>query len=161
MTTTVVATTPVTSTDIEIIQGATFYMSVTWTDGAATPNPIPLSGYRAHMQIRRRAGAADPPLVDARSDGLSTATPSGIGLSEITMEPLSSDATPVPQTGVMLIRVPATVTATLSKPSVYDLFLIRQGDDTEATRILFGAVTISTSATTETYTDTAGDVWNG
>lgn len=121
--------------NLDIIQGATFNLSVTWTSGGATPVPQPLAGYRAHMQIRRRAG--DPNiLIDLRSD---SATPT------ITLEP--PDDTNTPQTGVVQLSIPATETANLTRNCAYDLFLIRESDPTQAVRLIFGTVTVERAVT--------------
>lgn len=120
-----------TETDIEIVQGATFNLSMTWTTSDVTPQPISLLGYRAHMQIRSKAGAAGPPWADASSSN-----------GQITLEPGNS-------TGLIAVRIPATVTATLKKNGWYDLFVIASSDATEATRLLAGKVTLVKSVTTE------------
>ena len=115
--------------NLDIVQGATYRFSVTYTTGGATPTPSSLAGYRAHMQIRRRPGTTI--LVDLASTGTSPA---------IQVEPSS-------QTGVVSVRIPATLTATLSRDGVYDLFLINETDATEAFRLLYGNVTVEQAVT--------------
>jgi hypothetical protein len=120
-----------TETDIEVIQGATFNLSMTWTTDDQVPVPISLSGYRAHMQIRSKAGAVGTPWADATSSN-----------GQIILEPGSV-------TGAIAVRIPATVTATLKKDGWYDLFVIASADATEATRLLAGKVTLAKSTTIE------------
>lgn len=123
-----------TPTPLEIAQRATFTMSVTWTDTATPPAPIPLAGYYAHMQIRSKAGAAGEPLVDVTSAATGDATP------DIILEPDNA-------VGVLKVRIPATKTAMLVKNCVYDLFLIKSGDPTEAVRLIHGPVTVERAVT--------------
>lgn len=119
-----------TSVPIEIIQGQTFRMNVTWADATTDPaTPLSLTGYRAHMQIRSKAGASGTPLVDLSSIGVNP---------QLAIEPNSA-------TGVVGIRIGADVTATLTKNCAYDLFIIRLDDVTEAVRLVAGAVTINKS----------------
>jgi hypothetical protein len=123
-----------TETDIEIIQGATFNLSITWTTSDESPQPISLAGYRAIMQIRKKPGSAGDPLVSVTSDDMD---------SGIRLEPGSS-------TGLIAVRIPATSTALLVKDCAYDLFVIASADATEATRLLSGKVLVSKSVTVGT-----------
>lgn len=110
-------------------------MNVTWADSSTNPaTPISLSGYRAHMQIRAKAGSFGPPLLDLSSTGTSPA---------LTIEPNA-------QTGVVAIRIGATDTALLTKTCAYDLFVIKTTDPTEATRLIYGAVTVERAVTVNT-----------
>lgn len=127
-----------TSTPIEIVQGATYSMAVTWTDGATPPTPKSLSGYWAHMQIRTKLGSPGTLLIDLSS--LPTATDTTPIPPAITLEPDD-------QIGVVDIRISAELTAKLTKPAVYDLFLIKSDDPTEAVRLLSGSVTVDRSVT--------------
>lgn len=120
-----------TETDIEIVQGATFNLSLTWTTSGVSPQPISLVGYRVHMQVRSKPGAVGTPWVDASSAN-----------GQIIIEPGGS-------TGLIAVRIPATVTATLKKSGWYDLFVIASTDATEATRLLAGKVTLGKSVTIE------------
>lgn len=123
-----------TPTPLEIVQRATFSLSVTWTDNATPPAPIPLTGYFAHMQIRSKAGAAGDPIVDVTSVAANGVTP------EILLEPNG-------MIGVVQVRIPATKTALLTKNCNYDLFLIKVADPTEAIRLIYGPVTVDRSVT--------------
>lgn len=123
-----------TPTPLEIVQRATFSLSVTWKDSATPAVPISLAGYYAHMQIRSKAGAAGDPLVDVTSAATGGATP------DILLEPND-------RTGVVEVRIPATKTAQLTKNCVYDLFLIKSNDPTEATRLIFGPIAVSRAVT--------------
>ena len=118
-------------TDIEVVQGATFTMAVTWTDNATPPNPNSLAGYRAHMQVRRRAASTGTPLLDLASTGSSPS---------LTLEPNG-------QTGVVVVRMSALDTATLRKDSYYDLFLVEVADPTNAIRLVAGALNLDLSVT--------------
>lgn len=121
-----------TATNIDIIQGQTFGMQVTWADSTTSPpTPIPLTNYRAHMQIRSKPGAVGTPLVELSSVGTSPA---------LTIEPNGS-------IGVVEVRIPATTTAILAKNCSYDLFVINSSDPTEATRLVYGTVTVYKSVT--------------
>lgn len=121
-----------TETDIDIVQGQTFTMQVTWADESTDPaTPISLSGYHAHMQVRLKAGAVGTPMLDLSSTGTDPA---------LTLEPNG-------QTGVVAVRIPATATATLTKNCAYDLFVVSTTDPTEATRLVFGKITIYKSVT--------------
>lgn len=120
-----------TEEDIDIIQGATFNLSLTWTTSDVTPVPISLAGYRAHMQIRAKQGSIGTPMLDISST-----------TGEITLEPGGS-------TGLIAIRIPATMTALLKKGGFYDVFVIANADATEATRLLAGKVILEKSVTIE------------
>lgn len=124
-----------TEVDISIAQGATFTVEVTATSGDDN-DPYDLTGLTAHLQIRRRAGAADPPLVDCSSAGDSP---------DIIIQPEDGEGNP--QVGLLDIRIPATKTIALTKNSFYDMFLLDPDDPTEAIRLLNGAVTVSRSVT--------------
>jgi hypothetical protein len=118
-----------TPTDLNVNQGETYVLQVAWLDSSVTPNvPISLTGYRAHMQIRLKAGAPGAALLDLVSP------------VDITLEPGG-------QTGVLTVRIPATETATLLKNCAYDLFLISTTDPTQATRLLYGHILLSRSVT--------------
>lgn len=120
------------ATDIDVVQGATFTMQVTWADASqATPVPISLQGYRAHMQVRSKQGGVGTPLLD-----LSSLNPS----PALTLEPSS-------QTGVIDVRISALDTAKLKKDCFYDLFVINASDPTQAVRLVFGQITVWKSVT--------------
>lgn len=122
-----------TQTDIEIVQRQTFTMTLTWTTNATPPQPIDLSGYRAHMQLRRKPGVSGTPLIDVSSVGTNPG---------ITLQPGGS-------LGVVAVRIPASETALLTKDCWYDIFVIKSDDATEATRLASGKVTVSLSVTSE------------
>jgi hypothetical protein len=124
-----------TETPIEVVQGQTFNMRVTWTDNQATPQPISLSGRRSVMQIRTKRSYTGTLMADLASDGTDPA---------LTNEPSGA-------TGQVQIRIPATVTALLTKTTYYyDLFTISESDVTDAVRLVFGAVTVSPSVSNPT-----------
>lgn len=124
--------TAATSTDIDVVQGATFAMQVTWANSAVSPaTPIPLSGYRAHMQFRPKPGAVGTPLLELSSEGTAPS---------LTIEPNGA-------TGVVSIRISAIDTATLNKNCFYDLFVVNKTDPTDATRLVKGAVNLDKSVT--------------
>lgn len=121
-----------TETDVDVVQGQTFSMQVTWADESVDPPaPISLNGYRAHMQVRSRAGSSGAPLLDLTSDG----------------DDASLHIEPNGQTGVVVVRISASDTAKLTKNCAYDLFVVNTADPTEATRLIFGKVTVSKSVT--------------
>jgi hypothetical protein len=114
------------ATDIDVVQGATFTMQVTWADASqATPAPISLQGYRAHMQVRSKQGGVGTPLLD-----LSSLNPS----PALTLEPGGL-------TGVIDVRISALDTAKLKK----DCF--NASDPTQAVRLVFGQITVWKSVT--------------
>lgn len=119
--------------NLDIIQGATFNLSVTWNDTSlATPSPQSLAGYRAHMQIRRKVG--DPSvIIDLRSDGTNP---------DIVMEPGNV-------VGLVAINIPATQTVLLTRNCAYDLFLIQENNPAQAVRLLFGTITVERAVTQE------------
>jgi hypothetical protein len=119
--------------DLQVVQGATYTFRATLNDDADPPVPQSLAGLRAHMQIRRKAKASSPVLIDLRSDGTNPA---------ITIEPDG-------ETGVVLVRIPASETAKLVKQSVYDLFVIDITDSTEAMQLVGGDVFVTPSVTIE------------
>lgn len=121
-----------TPTDIDIDQGATFRMQVTWADTTTSPAvPISLAGYWAHMQFRSKAGSLGTPLLNLSSLGIAPA---------LILEP--DDVT-----GALTIRIGAEQTALLKKNCFYDLFVVQTIDASEATRLIHGAVTVSKSVT--------------
>lgn len=124
-----------TELDIEITQGATYTMMVTATGSDGT-TPFDLAGYKAHMQIRRKAGSPGAPIVDLSSLGQEP---------DIILAPPDDNDQPI--VGGVEIRIPATQTSLLKRACAYDLFLIDENDPTEAIRLLFGNVTVSLSVT--------------
>lgn len=120
-----------TETDLDVVQGQTFTMQVTWADETTDPaTPISLSGYRAHMQVRLKVSAPTA-LLDLSSEDASPA---------LTLEPGG-------QTGVLTVRIGATDTSKLTKSCVYDLFVVKKDDPTEATRLMFGTINVFRSVT--------------
>lgn len=121
-----------TETDIDVVQGQTFTMQVTWANESTDPaTPISLSGYHAHMQVRTKAGATGTALLDLSSIGSNPA---------LTIEPNG-------QTGVVAVRIGAVDTAALTKSCAYDLFVVSTADPTEAVRLVFGKITLYKSVT--------------
>jgi hypothetical protein len=120
--------------DLVPIQGAPYDLRVVWKDNGDPPQPIPLTGYRAHMQIRTAAGGRGVILADLTSEV------SGGGL---VVEPGMS-------TGVITIHLDADATQELSAPAFYDLFVISRADDEVTGRLLCGRVLPSLSVTQET-----------
>ena len=53
-------------------QGATFLLTVTWTTPGATPSPVDLTNFSAHMQVRTQLGAAGTVLDLSTQDGTIT-----------------------------------------------------------------------------------------
>ena len=114
-------------TDLDVIQGATYSMTVTWSDTSQSPAvPISLANYRAHMQVRSKQSTTAPLLLDLASDGTSPS---------LTLEPGG-------QTGVISVRIGATDTAKLTRDCFYDLFVINLSDATNAVRLVYGKMSI-------------------
>lgn len=109
--------------DIEINQGATFELTVTWKDSAGTA--INLTGYSARMQVRETYSSS--------STIVSLTNGSGITLGGAA--------------GTIAIVISATTTAALTAPfsGVYDLELVSAGG--VVTRLLQGAATVSPEVT--------------
>ena len=108
--------------DIEVEQGATFVLKLTYKDGSGLP--ISLIGYSAQMQVRESVGGrilAQGSTADTR----------------ITVDAL----------GVILIKIPHTdIAATAQQRGVYDLFL-QSPDASLRTKLLYGGVTFTQSVT--------------
>ena len=109
--------------DIEINQGATYELTVTWKDSAGTA--INLTGYSARMQVRETYSSA--------STIVSLTNGSGITLGGAA--------------GTIAILISATTTAALTAPfsGVYDLELVSAGG--VVTRLLQGAATVTPEVT--------------
>lgn len=109
--------------DIEINQGATFELTVTWKDSAGTA--INLTGYSARMQVRETYSSS--------STIVSLTNGSGITLGGAA--------------GTIAILISATTTAALTAPfsGVYDLELVSAGG--VVTRLLQGAATVTPEVT--------------
>lgn len=109
--------------DIEINQGATYELTVTWKDSAGTA--INLTGYSARMQVRETYSSA--------STVVSLTNGSGITLGGAA--------------GTIAILISATTTAALTAPfsGVYDLELVSAGG--VVTRLLQGAATVTPEVT--------------
>lgn len=107
-----------------IEQGATFRREMVWKD--ADDNPIDLTGYSAKMQIRKKAGAADPAIATLSTDDDS------IELGGVA--------------GTIILNMSNTVTeAITAAEGVYDLELTSGAGF--VTRLLEGAVTFSKEVT--------------
>lgn len=111
--------------NIEIEQGATFEMSVTWTD--ADDNPEDLTGVLARMQIRKRYKDPDP-YVDIDSDMLG-----GIVVDE--------------PSATISVEIPPTTTSGLPGRlrGVYDLELLFPSG--RVVRLMKGRVRVSPEVT--------------
>ena len=109
--------------DIEINQGATYELTVTWKD--STGAAINLTGYSARMQVRETYSSA--------STIVSLTNGSGITLGGAA--------------GTIAILISATTTAALTAPfsGVYDLELVSAGG--VVTRLLQGAATVTPEVT--------------
>lgn len=109
--------------DIEIKQGATYQLTVTWKDSAGTA--INLTGYTARMQVRETYSSS--------STIVSLTSSSGITLGGAA--------------GTIAILISATTTAALTAPfsGVYDLEVV-DGSGV-VTRLLEGAATVSPEVT--------------
>ncbi len=104
--------------DISVYQGATFFRRFTWTDKR---NPVSLTGYTFHMQIR--------PTVDSDEIIADLSTSNG----NIVVE----DAV----NGIFTIEIPHTDTEAMAHSSgVYDVEAIDSAG--RVSRILFGNVEI-------------------
>lgn len=112
------------SYDITIEQGATFLLPLLWKDPQG--DPVDLTGYSAKMQVRRKAGSVDPPLLDLSS------TNGGITLGDAA--------------GTIVITASATqTTAMTGRTGVYDLELTSPTG--VVTRLVEGAVDIHPEVT--------------
>lgn len=109
--------------DIEIKQGATYQLTVTWKDSAGTA--INLTGYTARMQVRETYSSS--------STIVSLTSSSGITLGG--------------SAGTIAILISATTTAALTAPfsGVYDLEVVDASG--VVTRLLEGAATVSPEVT--------------
>ncbi len=115
--------------DITIEVASSFRMSLTWTD--ENSDPIDLTGKTAHMQIRAKVGAVDPPMLDATDVAdPDTGTILTLGGSAGTVDIFLSSADTALLTG---------------KKAVYDLYIITTAED--KLRILEGAITLSPTVT--------------
>lgn len=116
--------------DLIVEQGATFRVSLTYTDSASVP--ISLVGYRAHMQIRDKAGATRV-IIDLTSDAGGGITLGG-GLHDLT-------------SGKIDIHIGASKTVLLKKNGAYDLHLVAVNDSDEVTRVFGGAILLTKAVT--------------
>lgn len=140
-----------------VVQGQTYGLKVTWTDGASpTPNPLSMTGRYAHMQVRSKIGQTGVPIIDSYSTyitkGANTGTPDDSRLATASVADIIQE--PSGQTGVLMIRLPATATAALSKVSTvdapaywFDLYTINSTDATDAIQLATGVVVVRNSVT--------------
>lgn len=112
-------------TTLEMEQGATFRVSLTYTD--ANNAPISLVGYKAHMQVRLRVGA--PVLIDLSTEN------GGIVLNGTS--------------GVISVRGKASDTLKVTRNAVYDLHLISATDPEEVVRVFGGPVVLTKAVTVD------------
>lgn len=109
--------------DLELEQGATFALTVTWRDSASAP--INLTGYTARMQIRKTVSA--PTTILSLTDANGGLTLGGAA-------------------GTIAIAISATQTAAITASAgVYDLELVAANGF--VTRVLEGSVNISKEVT--------------
>ena len=116
--------------DLTIEQGVTFRVSLTYKDGTGVP--VDLTGYRAHMQIRAKAGASVV-LID-----LSSSLGGGITLGGV-LGDLTS--------GKIDIYIGATKTALLKRNAAYDLHLVDALNPDEVILVFGGAVLVVKAVT--------------
>jgi hypothetical protein len=113
--------------DLMIEQGATFAIRFEWreNDGSSPPTGplIDTTGYEPHMQIKTAPGG----------DEMATFT-TDTGLTAVG--------------GVILLRIGADVTETLTRNGAYDIELHNTGDPTEVIRLAQGKVLLSKEVTT-------------
>jgi len=116
---------PAAQYNLALEQGATFRLTITWTDNASAP--IDLTGAHAHMQIRTQHANTDTgsPLIDIDdTSGITLGGPAG------TIE----------------ILIDETLTAPLTvSNALYDLYITMPNGDRD--RILEGSVTIDPQVT--------------
>ena len=111
------------SGDITIDQGATFALTLTYTDASGTA--INLTGYSARMQVRSDYGSSDTPIDASTANGMIT-----LGGT----------------LGTVSVAIPYAATAALSiSAGVYDLVLTSSSGTRD--RILSGKVTVSPGVT--------------
>lgn len=113
---------------LEMEQGATFKVSLTYTDPDNVP--VPLAPYRAHMQVRQRYGS--PVLLDLTTEN----------------DGIVFDAAP----GVIKIRGKASDTANVTRNCIYDLHLILIADPEEVIRVFGGTITLQKAVTVDVPT---------
>lgn len=108
-------------------QGATMRVTLLYTD--SEDDPISLDGYRAHMQIRRRARTTSPVLANLTSEN------GGITLG--------------PGEGEIHVRVKASQTAPIFRNCAYDLHLIAEDDPDEVVRVFGGPIVVTPGVTVD------------
>lgn len=140
-----------------IVQGQTYPLKVTWTDGAVpTPNALSMAGRYAHMQVRSKIGQVGVPVIDSYSTyvtkGVDTSTPDDSRLATANVADIIQE--PSGQTGVLEIRLPATATQALKKVSTadepsywFDIYTISSTDPTDAVQLATGQVAVRNSVT--------------
>jgi hypothetical protein len=108
--------------DIEVEQGATFILKLTYTDSTGVPKD--LTGYTVQMQVREAVGGrilASASTTDSRATADST--------------------------GVILVTIPHTAVAETKQPrGVYDLFL-QSPDASLRSKLLYGNVLFTPAVT--------------
>lgn len=119
--------------DIVVYAGATFRLELTWQDEAGVPIRI-LPTYAARMQIRQKVTSLDA-MISISS-----------GTGEIKLD-APAPGSNVARPGVIMIRIPATVTELMLKDGVYDLELYSPTDATEVERLIQGKATLSKEVT--------------
>lgn len=111
--------------DLELEQGASMRVTLLYTD--ANNVPIPLDGFHAHMQARKRAKFSLPVLLE-----LSTAN-GGITLG--------------PADGEIHLFAGSDQTAGITRNCVYDLHLIPDLRPTDITRAFGGKIIVTPGVT--------------
>lgn len=135
--------------ELGIVQGQTYSLTVTWTDGAATPTPLSMTGRYAHMSIAKKVGGV--PVIDSYSGyitkGVDDDNPDDQRLATASVADILQE--PNSRTGVLVVRLPATATAALTKQAyTFDLYTINSTDPTDAVQLATGTVAVLNSTTT-------------
>jgi len=117
--------------NISIDQGATFLLTVTWTNASGAA--VNLTGSQAHMQVRSQPGATDLEL-----DCSTTGYDGGTGNGYITL------GSPDPTDGTINFNVPSAVTAALAPGSYrYDLDVFSANAVPVVTKLLGGSFKVA------------------
>lgn len=111
--------------DLKVKQGATTRVTLEYTNAAGVP--IDLTGYRARMQVRKRAKYSLPVLMELNTEN------GGLVLG------------PVP--GEIHIKMVASKTSLLSRNAVYDLHLISQSDPEDVIYVFGGNLVVRPGVT--------------
>lgn len=114
---------PAAAHDFEIEQGASFALAFVWKDGDGIP--VPLTGYKARMQVRASVSAPVVLLELTTENGL------------LVIEPAAGR--------VAIALDPVTTAAMTWKRGVYDIELVSPTDS--VARLVAGSITVSREVT--------------